>query len=158
MAATELYLSPNKQLASKRVGNIWVQATGGSTTGIADSEWLDYLQYMKRSAKNEGAGQLMIQYSPDIAPSGRQRAQVQAIQDEIYPDFRALAILTDSSIVRGVITAMAWVSKNKLQTRATKPKEYAQALEWLQTIIGFDHKEALSALGETTKAVGYKLP
>jgi hypothetical protein len=149
----EFYVSAGKQLASQRVGRCWVQATGLVT--IRDGDWAEYIEYMKRSAKQEGPASTVIQYSPKVAPSAKQRVELMKHDQLLFPELRGLAIFTESMFMRGVMTALSWLTRSAVQMRAFAPAHLEDGLAWLATRDEFEHDACLMALARVAKAVGY---
>jgi hypothetical protein len=149
----EFYVSPSKQLSSQRVGKCWVQATGLVT--IQNGDWVDYIEYMKRSVKQDGPGTTVIQYSPKVAPSAKQRIELMKHDQLLFPQLRGLAIFTESTLMRGVMTALSWLTRSAVQMRAFAPDHLEDGLAWLATRDEFDRDASLAALSSVARAVGY---
>jgi hypothetical protein len=64
---------------------------------------------------------------------------------------RRVAVLTDSAMVRGTVTAINWFARQKLV--ALSPKEVERALDWLAEDVAFDPAEARRALDQAIEAV-----
>ncbi len=58
----------------------------------------------------------------------------------------AIAMLTDSILIRGALTAYGWLVKQQFPTRAWAPREVSAALQWLGTQGTFDQSAALALL------------
>jgi hypothetical protein len=149
----EFYVSPGKQLSSLRVGKCWVQATGPKP--IRDDDWVDYVEYMKRSAEEDGPGSMVIQYSPKVAPSAKQRVDLMKHDRLIFPQLRTSVLFTDSSLVRGVVTALSWLTQSRVQTRSFAPGQVLAGIAWLATRDELDSDACRAALGDVARAVGY---
>lgn len=61
------------------------------------------------------------------APAQRRRLAERRAQAGAEPEI--VALLTDSSVLRGVLTAMSWITGNAV--KAFKPDELMQAVAWL---------------------------
>jgi hypothetical protein len=149
----EFYVSPSKQLSSQRVGKCWVQATGLVT--IQNSDWVDYIEYMKRSAQQDGPATTVIQYSPKVAPSAKQRVELMKHDQLLFPNLRGLAIFTESTLMRGVMTALSWLTRSAVQMRAFAPAHLEDGLAWLATRDELDRDACVAALSKVVRSVGY---
>lgn len=154
--AYELFVSSHQQLASLRVETCLVQSTASSEGGIPDEDWREYIDYMKRVGK-EGPIITLLQYSPDVAPSAKQRSEMGGLSEVFAPKLAGVAICTDSMMVRGVITAIQWILRSKNQSKGFKPSEYEQGFAWLNQFGEFDVAEAERALAVVTKRMGFEL-
>jgi len=69
---------------------------------------------------------------------------------------RRVALVSDSALVRGAITAINWFTKKHVVAFA--PKDVSRALDWLAEDIRFDRKEADVTLGDIVEAVNPQRP
>lgn len=152
----EYFVSSGGQLVSSRVGTCLIQATGSSKSGIADVDWKEYVQYANRVG-HEGPIVTALQYSPDVAPTAKQRAELKGVSESFTRHLRGVAICTDSMMVRGVITAIHWLMKSQNQCKAFKSSEHRAALLWLQSFGELDLVVAQATLEKFTKQVGHTL-
>ncbi len=99
----------------------------------SDDEWLRYLEASKA---HFGSARASLVITEGGGPNGRQRA----LLSERYPEFGPVpvAVITDSPLTRGVVTALRWLGKN---IRAFRPTDLAGAFEYLEVPSG--DREAL---------------
>jgi len=86
-------------------------------------------------------------------PSTRQRKMLtdEFAQAVRLDEQRRVALISDSALVRGTITAINWLARKKMAAFA--PRELALALDWLAEDVDFDRAQAESALDQTIGAV-----
>lgn len=90
-----------------------------------DSEWADFLDACRLRA-NKDIRALIESYG--AGPNAKQRKELSHLLAELHIDYRA-AILTDSLISRGIVTAFAWLGVTQ---RAFPPRHYTEAGSYLQ--------------------------
>lgn len=144
-----LELTPEKTMSVERFGPILLQATGSQP--ITDGEWASYIELIREDTKTNGAALLGIQYSLTQAPSAAQRKAAA----ELSATFSHFALISSSMLVRGAVTAISWLLRSKIETRAFAPSEVRAALEWLSKAQHFDVEEAFARLTTAAQAVGY---
>jgi hypothetical protein len=103
---------------------------------IDDDEWEAMLQWVTSTCPNR-PGNLAYQVRGSISTKQRQRAHDVG---KGYP-LERVALLTDSALVRGTLTATSWL---RMQTkyRAFRTGELDPALDWLREVIAFDRADA----------------
>ncbi|HTQ04988.1 MAG TPA: hypothetical protein VMI54_14085 [Polyangiaceae bacterium] len=112
-------------------GPVFVTVHG--TEAPSDEEWLRYLE----TGKAHFAG---VRASLIITEGGGPNGQQRALLTERYPEFGPLpvAVVSDSPLTRGIVTALRWLGKN---IRAFRPTDLAGAFEYLDVPI--PEREAL---------------
>jgi hypothetical protein len=144
-------LTSDGNMACARVGNLWLVAVGSRPIG--DDTWRQYLGYSAGTVTNRGPFHGVFFWSLKQGPSARQRTMLtnefaQAVRLDAQ---RRVALISDSALVRGTITAINWLARKKVVAFA--PREVARALDWLAEEVAFDRAEAQSALDQTIGAV-----
>jgi hypothetical protein len=88
-----------------------------------DEEWRAYLEF-SRTCVGRVTRSLIV--SSGAGPNGRQRTMLM----KEFPEFAPVpvAVVSDSSMTRGIVTALRWFGKN---IRAFPPSQLAAALEYL---------------------------
>jgi hypothetical protein len=141
----------DRNMACARVGNLWLVAAGSHPIG--DDTWRQYLEYGAATVTSRGPFHGILFWSLKQGPSTRQRRMLtdefaQAVRLDLQ---RRVALISDSGLVRGTITAINWLARKKVTAFA--PREVARALDWLAEDIAFDRAEAQNALDQTIDAV-----
>ena len=109
------------------------------TVPPTDEEWERWIAYYKMSERSEGRA--LIESRHGAGPNAKQRkAMAEAIKGR---DIRA-AVLTESLIVRGIVTAIAWLG---IPQRAFPTGQYEEAASFL----GFTPDERSRAIDELFK-------
>jgi hypothetical protein len=144
-------VTDDRNMACARVGNLWVVAAG--SLPIEDDAWRQHLRYSAGTVAARGPFHGILFWSLKKGPSTRQRKMLtdefaQAVRLDLQ---RRLALISDSALVRGTITAINWLARKK--TAAFAPGEVARALDWLAEDVAFDRARAESALEQTIGAV-----
>ncbi len=138
-------------MASARIGRLWLAATG--LHAIEDDTWRQYLGQAAASVKSDGPFHGVLLWTPRHGPSASQRRMLthefaRAIALDAQ---RRVALISNSALVRGTITAIAWFTRNDVVTFA--PNEADRALDWLAEDITFNRTQAQRALEEIIGAV-----
>ena len=102
-------------------GPVYVTVHGAEPP--SDEEWLRYLETGKADFAGVRASLIITEGG---GPNGHQRALLM----ERYPEFAPLpvAIVSDSPMTRGIVTALRWLGKN---IRAFRPTDLVGAFEYL---------------------------
>jgi hypothetical protein len=100
---------------------------------VADDVYQDYL--LGHIAYIEECGPITAQLivSPSFAPNLRQRGMMKDNEEALrFETVRAIALVTDSTVARGVLTAMAWTFPHKKRAlKAFGMTELGPAGTWL---------------------------
>jgi len=138
-------------VASERVGYLRLVVAG--TRAIGDETWREHLGHSAADTTSHQPAHGVLFWSPTQGPSARQRKMLtEEFADGIRLDAqRRVAVLTDSAIVRGTVTAIHWFMRQKFI--AFTPREVERALDWLAEEVVFDRAEARRALAQIIEAV-----
>jgi hypothetical protein len=100
----------------------------------SDEEWARYLEVSKT---HFGSLRASVIITDGGGPNSRQRA----LLIERYPEFGPVpvAVVSDSAITRGIVTALHWLGKN---IRAFRPTDLARAFEYLSVPVA-EHEALL---------------
>jgi hypothetical protein len=122
---------------------------------ITDAHIRDYMRATLEAARGNWARVSLSYFAHDV-PNARQR---QIIVDELKshgaPAPDRTALLTDSAMMRGALTAFSWVIRS--DTGAFSVIDRRKALVWLAERVPFDVGEGLEALEECFRVVGHPL-
>ena len=99
----------------------------------SDEEWTRYLEVSKQHL---GSVRASLIVTDGGGPNSRQRA----LLTERYPEFGPVpvAVVSDSPLTRGIVTALHWLGKN---IRAFRPRDLAGAFTYLSVPV--PEREAL---------------
>jgi hypothetical protein len=138
-------------VATERIGYLRLVVAG--KRAIADETWREHLGHSAADATRYQPAHGVLFWSPTQGPSARQRKMLTyEFADAIgLAAQRRVAVLTDSAMVRGTVTAINWFARQKLI--ALSPEEVERALDWLAEDVAFDRAEARRALDQTIEAV-----
>jgi hypothetical protein len=124
----------------------------------------EYLEFVDKLIEIFTAREIVVQllYSPLRGPStSERRLLVERDIGNVLGQARRMAVLTDSALVRGAVTAQAWmlraISSRGTQTSAYKPQHYRKALRDLLLTAPFDLAEAETMLRLVAEEVGLPL-
>ncbi len=128
--SSDIYVCARGVLAAARLGDLMIGATGDLP--IDDVSWAEWINWCVRSVKRDGFYPLMLQWAPKHGPSARQRSHMVSRGAELclHQQKRA-ALISESTLVRGIITAMGWSSRAATELRAFAPRNVGAALTWL---------------------------
>jgi hypothetical protein len=134
------YLSPSKSIYSIVVDELTVGYMRGD---IKDDEWIAMLEWGQVHAIGV-TGTLTMNI--DLNVSSKQRRL--AMDSPTNANLKRIALLTDSALARGSLTAYGWLVGAKLKYRAFRPSEGEAALAWLAEHVRFDRARARAALAD----------
>jgi hypothetical protein len=111
------------------------------------SEWDKYVALVDSS--REGVTRVLVDTAGG-APNATQRAEVQQAYNKYPNGAPPVAVLSESMIARGVVTAFSW-AYGRDRIRAFAPVEFDAALDWLaiDKSSADDIRRAMSALKHT---------
>jgi len=126
-----------KTMAFTRVGDLLVLCH--SSASPSDQEWNSWLE---RTRGNQHRGMLAL--TEGGSPNSAQRARVAEIvlTQEQPPPF---VLLTDSTVMRSVMTAFLWLIGSKQPMKALAPSALDEALTWMGVTVSPDRVHAAIA-------------
>ena len=138
-------------MACTRVGTLWLAAVGERP--ISDDTWHEYLEQSASSVRLAGPFHGILLWAPKHGPSAAQRKMLTGeFADAVRIDTqRRVALISESALVRGTITAINWFTR--VNTAAFAPRHAQRALDWLAQDIAFDRLHARRVLDEIVGAV-----
>jgi hypothetical protein len=147
----ELAVLGDRNVACVRVGSLWIIATGSDP--IADEAWRSYLQHMAASVAKHGPLHGILTWAPKHGPSTTQRKMLTGeFADAVQLSARRrMAVVSDSTVVRGTLIAINWVAGKKLLSFALQ--EVDLAFDWLAEDAEFDRAVAERALPQAAAAL-----
>ncbi len=97
-------------IAYKRVGNLVVLVHASAPP--ADAEFDEYIEFLAKQATPRTR---ILVFSRGGSPNAVQRKKVAEVGDKYYGGDTPTAVMTDSPVARGAVTAITWLlSKNKM--------------------------------------------
>jgi len=111
------------QIRYNNVGDCVILVHGTHEPSL--DEWDKYLEFLVKIRDREGALRILV-YSNGGAPTAIQRNRLNAQFPVSYP----VAVMTGSTVVRGVVTALNWFYSRPLRTFA--PSKLDEAMKHLQ--------------------------
>lgn len=123
---------------------------------ILDDSWNAYVRWTSTVVETGLDFVTVLTFSPRQSPNARQRALLteQIVRSKEQFVNQCVAVLTDSALVRGTITAFSWVARD-LRTKAFRPHDLEAAFAWLKLRSSFDEVEVKAWLATTLVNVGY---
>lgn len=114
-----MFVSPNRQISFQMVGQVGL--TVSCPTGYDDKDWEAYIQQARHVRSAGGVIRGVLNFTPSQGPSASQRKRLtDELKEELKPVVR-VAVLSDSALLRGVITAMSWFVGGDLTTKSYDP-------------------------------------
>lgn len=122
---------------------------------ITDEEWQQYLLGGLRIAQALGAPPRvsLACFEGDIPDARQRRMLVEHLAEHRLPAMERAAMITDSALVRGALTAFGWLVP-KTTLRAFRPVDLGAALDWLSQGAQFDRDLAAEAWREGRRLLG----
>lgn len=142
-------------------GNCRVVRTGGVFLSVLgpgqwdDAEWLDFLLMCDRASKLPGVPQAKSSLTVTVGamPTTAQRKQSAEHNKGVEGQLKRIAMLTDSALVRGVLTAFGWLMPGPKLSSFSMTEEDA-AFAWLSEVDSFDVEQAKRLLHEMLRSAG----
>lgn len=140
------------EVSAARVGDLWIYV--GPDRPLDDATWREYLDLCAQEVKRNGPYPGILVWAPRHGPTAHQRR----IMTEQYGAAlrldrqRRFALITESALVRGIMTALSWVASGT-KMNAFAPSDVDAAFAWLAEEIRFDEGEAKDALQSLRAAV-----
>lgn len=140
-----LHTTKDRNIAMVRVDELWVVASGSRP--ITDAAWEEYLTIAGESIKAEGPFHGLLLWWPLNAPTAGQRNMlVEKYAETVRLDQqRRAAVVAESLIIRGAMTAIGWFSKGGTIVKPFSPADPKVPLDWLAEDCKFDRQEAEDA-------------
>jgi hypothetical protein len=140
-------VTSGKTFANARVDELIVSSAGAT---ITDREWREHCEQLRTLARLGTPARAMVIFGVGNGPDARQR---QVLADD-YKDVGLLkvALLTDSTLARGALTAIGWLMN--AAPKAYGHSELDPALTWLATFAKFNAAQARSTLVEVIRLTG----
>jgi len=121
---------------------------------FVDADWEAYALWteslIKRGVPVKGA----LTFSPFQSPNAAQRDRLRRSLQHGVQGSPRVAVLSDSAMVRGAMTALSWFVKS-VHAKGFRPMESDEAMKWLAQYLKFDAAEVRDALKKGTTAVGF---
>lgn len=133
------------EVVAARVGDLWISVQPDRP--IDDAAWRAHLDFSVEEVARNGPYPGLLVWAPKHGPSAHQR---RIMTDEYRKPLRldqqrACAVITESAIVRGILTAFSWLGSGTAMN-AFAPPDAAKAFDWLALHVSFDRKQAEDAL------------
>ncbi len=121
-----------------------------------DDDFEEYIELMKREARARPPARA-LNFSPNHAPGLKQRQRIKELTGAVpVPAGMRNALISNSGLVRGAVTAISWFTKN-MSLRSFAVDRYREALDWLVEghALSLHSPVVLAAFEELTAYVGY---
>ncbi len=119
---------------------------------VSNEQYLEYVRGCKRLIDEHGPFRGWLISAPKEGPTTQQRKLFADEQGAKLKDFRRVVILTDSIVVRGMLSAIRWLADTETKTKGFGPNDAAKALSWLHEEAQFELETALK-IYQTLKAL-----
>jgi len=136
-------IATGKTAAWGKTGNVYLYVS--SKRPPTDPDWNEYLAWLRETAKETPVRTelLSIVYDRSTGPNASQRKQ---LTDATVNWKLRVAVVTPSTVARGVVTAMNWFKKDAYE--AFPPEEFDRAIKFLgvPTSAAMDVRQAVNTL------------
>lgn len=100
-----------------------------------------------------------LNYSPTHAPTTKQRGMTKdAMLSSRFSEFKAMALITDSTFTRGAITAFNWIFKPKMEIKTFAARDHRGGADWLAELSGTSGESIDHELLRLIQYAGVPLP
>ena len=122
---------------------------------IEDDDWGTFMEDTLALSRKLGiATRVSLLWCVRAYPNARQRMAASAfLVRHRLEKMGRLAVLTDSTVMRGAMTAASWIMP-KLQMSAFSSVDVAAAFHWLHEVGSFDEARAMSAWRDAQTQLG----
>jgi hypothetical protein len=143
------------ELCVGRVGPLALVVGGDSWD---DAAWREHCELFAKMVEHFGAARLVFNLSPRRGPTSAQRRllSLEYHTRNRIDEVRRFAMLTESALVRGALTALGWFAQ-RTKTSAYPPAKAMEALAWLRQDTAFDVVEAVTVFRELMTQAGHPL-
>lgn len=152
--AERVLVTTDRNQSVVRCGDVYLAATG--LRPMSDESVEEFIAYTTEVDARLGAAKAGLQYSPEQSPNAHQRKRFATAQEVAVPYLR-MALLTDSAIVRGSVTAIAWLIRSQTDLRAFKTTQWPKALLWQRDAVHLP-EDAEDLLATVVTNVGLPKP
>lgn len=137
----------NGEYYYRHVGELCVSLCVAET--ISDAGWREYLDSTLVISKEFGHFPKVgvVAFTGVHPNAGQRRLTTKFLTDENVRPLVRLALLTNSELLRGAMTAFSWAMP-KSRLRAFKASDHSGALRWLKESVEFDEKQANTVWSE----------
>jgi hypothetical protein len=142
MRTAPTFISTSKNICSIVVDELTVGYMRGD---IRDDEWIAMLDWGKVNAVGV-TGCLTLNINVNVSSKQRQLA----VESQGSKPLKRIALLTDSALARGSLTAYGWLVGSRVRYKAYRPTEGEAALAWLAEQVRFDLAQARAALADVS--------
>lgn len=122
---------------------------------LSDEGWDDYVMSGYQLTKKFGMPpKVSMAMFTEGFPSAYQRGRLAShLKKHGVPPLVRVAVLTDSALIRGAMTAFGWIMP-RTSMRAFEVEDVSGCLQWLHDGGVFDHAKAMAAWAEGRRLVG----
>jgi hypothetical protein len=155
-ARTErLWHTRGKELCLGRVGSLALVVTGDDWT---DTAWREYCDLYSHMVVHHGSARGVFNFSPRHGPTSSQRS---LLFNEYYrahriDHIRRFVLMTNSPVVRGIVTALSWFARGEQQTKTADPARAKQSLAWVRADVEFNATETVATFAVMLDVVGHR--
>lgn len=136
--------------AHARVGPLAVNVNNSKTP--TDKEVREYMQATIRAARGDFAQVSLSCFVHQVPNANQRKIILEEMEQNRLPPLARTALLTDSALMRGALTAYSWLTRSDSDSFAISDRR--RALVWLAERATFDVDEGLAALDGCFAAVG----
>jgi hypothetical protein len=131
-----MWVSPRKTMSFTIVDRVGITVCAPGV--FADDEWDAYGDAAEQVIR-EGTGmRTVLNLSPKHGPNAAQRRRLVQRKGARFHEIVRIALISDSAMVRGAITAMQWLVGSPTQTKTYRPSEHLEAARWAAEGAGAD--------------------
>jgi hypothetical protein len=124
---------------------------------LTNEAWVTYLEGTLRVADGDFASVTLVHFVEASSTSAHRKLAADFLRSRGIPDLERIALMTDSDMLRGALTAYGWLQP-KLVHRAFAPPDYPRALAWLAEAAEFDRASAAAVWRSAYLTAGAKVP
>ena len=151
LVASEIMSTKSRAFAMRKIGKVGFCVSPNKE--FPEDEWKEFNALFRRFAEKNEPAKYLLNYSLTHVPSPKQRKDSQENVDLLA--IAAMAIVSDSVMARGVVTAYQWLFKVKFQTKAFSGAQTDAAVRWLCEQAGQAFEPTMTAFRELVVYAGH---
>lgn len=127
----DVFVTRGGEIAATMAGDLGVVFTRAAK--VTDEAWSEYVELQIKLRRSNPAPEVyVLNFAPDVSLTGTQRRYFNHHSEQLRLDtIPKVALITNSTLTRGMFTAMGWLQRGPASLRAFAETETRAAMQWL---------------------------
>lgn len=149
---SKVFKTAGGELYTVGIGRLAIIVSG--TKSYSDEVWVEYCAICREMSNPALPYLAAFNYSPIVGPSASQRKTFNSEVGDLNKHFKRVVLVSDSAIVRGALTATAWITRSDMQMRPYSPARVDEGFAWLAEVAEFNRDDAKKAFLDLVRQQG----